>query len=942
MLAQIGVSLIIANGGVNKMADHVFHGITDKIIYQNATDKYDEVINRWAGFVKEKHRKGLIPLFITGLGVSKDDKNSIPDMYDIVAKLKEAFNEDNNDERYFPEIKKLLETLKKLHENDQKDRSTVARLLNAFQEREDLREKWKSLNREWLLPAILNANPTPFHKALANLYESFDAVNITLNFDGLLIREFEINRKEEKGEQEKAFSLPIKEECESFFLRPLNTDNTVKEYLEIQIRGDILYVECDAKEFYCPNKDKRHSLWAPIASYPASEKNADKKKKLESDHFLKCPYCGHIGVSFLSFPGSYEKERDMIDMLEIVWKYLAFRVGSVTVVGTSGEWDPLIVAFLGDLLTEREIPLLVVDHYPEGKDYIEGNRNRRPTYIIKELIDTKAHNGMALGVSADQFMIDLTGKLSTKEAQISNTVENTNGYTDDEYWYDMAKDTRLKRSVNLEYSQLENNVRIKLKDKRIDKFAQLGLKSYWMGIQPSKAKRYHTRFQHSIGAMKVGSYLYDNAIKHACLEENRYEKQFLRLAALLHDIGHLPFSHLIEDVFNELNWKPAGYKDHYSHVFQTDKEIEELFNDNGQNLKTQLEETGYCVTDIIKLVNGHFGVGYLDAIINSSIDADKIDYVFRDTYSTGRKTSLEPVQFLKDIVNGLSITPEKYLSFSGVSAMAAVGLLRERQRLYRSLYLQPGIVVLEGIVKLIIKTYFVHLIKLDNNRIIDKMKLSDYDFPDLGDYKISYCITDLKAIFNELTKTRKNKNFELEVVGFMFDKITANKYTNVLSSDFLQNITKGFETINKIQGEGDLKRLEQKVTHKRLKGKKEKIQEIARDVMFRMPSNAIVAVIKPSRFLSSAESRNERERSDGTKSFSECILVPENDHSTWNTNDKAVMTIHDSKLNDKDNKDENISVYMYPLSDDTDNSHYKYSLNLFKKLSNENSISEIA
>ncbi|MCD6449353.1 MAG: hypothetical protein J7L34_02440, partial [Thermotogaceae bacterium] len=160
--------------------------------------------------------------------------------YDIVDKLEEAFNKDNNYETLFPEIKKLFETLKKLHENDQKDRSTVARLLNAFQERDDLKEKWKSLNREWLLPAILNANPTPFHKTLANLYESFDAVNITLNFDGLLIREFELNRKKGKGEQEKAFSLPTKEECENFFLRPLGTKNTVKEYLEIQIRGDIL------------------------------------------------------------------------------------------------------------------------------------------------------------------------------------------------------------------------------------------------------------------------------------------------------------------------------------------------------------------------------------------------------------------------------------------------------------------------------------------------------------------------------------------------------------------------------------------------------------------------------------------------------------------------------------------------------------------------------
>ena len=53
------------------------------------------------------------------------------------------------------------------------------------------------------------------------------------------------------------------------------------------------------------------------------------------------------------------------------------------------------------------------------------------------------------------------------------------------------------------------------------------------------------------------------------------------------------------------------------------------------------------------------------------------------------------------------------------------------------------------------------------------------------------------------------------------------------------------------------------------------------------------------------------------------------------------MAIHDSKLNDKDKRDENISVYMYPLSGNSDNIYYKYACNLFDKLLAENSISEI-
>ena len=941
------------------MAECVFQGIKKPIIYQN-NQHYDHVINRWAAFIRKQHRKGLIPLFITGLGVSKSGDNEIPDVYGIVREFETKFKSRGNDKKKLPEIEELFKILWELREKEQKDRGTVARLLNTFQERQELREEWKSVNK-WLLKAIICAKPTNFHEKLAELYEKFNAVNITLNFDGLLIRELNnriMQRNESDGKEterkESAFSLPTREECESFFLRLGDTkkkedkEDKEKEYLEIQIRGDILYVICDSKGF-CPQKDKLRPLWSSFTSYTQNKKTENGKTRFlfqTSDEdeleklveiIRKCPSCGKEGVSYLSFPGSYEKEKDMKNMLEIVWKYLAFKVGSVTVVGTSCEWDPLIVAFLGDLLSERKIPLLVVDNAPK--------ENGGYKYIIQELVNTEIRDAKSVCVNADQFMENLTEELRKNILVENVNIKHDGGVTDDEYWLEVGKkDNDLNKSINREFSALENKLRNRLKEENLHCFAQLGLKSYWLGIpEHSDKAKYHTRFNHSIGVMKVASYLYEKALTNAGLinEVPPSEKQFLRLAALLHDVGHLPFSHLIENVFNELNWKPAGYKDHYSHVFQTDKEIEEIFSND--NLRVQLENTGYNVQDIINLVNGSFGVEYLDAIINSSIDADKIDYVFRDTSSTNRKTSLVPAQFLKDIVNGLSVTPEKYLSFSGVSAMAAVGLLRERQRLYRSLYLQPGIVVLEGIVKLIIKTFFVHYIELGDVKIIEKMKPSNNDYPDLGEYKISYCVKKLQKIFNEVKENKKNDNtmYEIKIVEKMFEKIKIRE--NILGENFSKNIKKGFNTVYNIKSEGGLKALENKIRHKRFniqRGKIEKIKEIVRDVMFRMPGAAIIEVSTLPKFLSSSDNRGKRERSDGTKTFSECILVPTNDYNAWNPNDNATVTIHNSRLNDK--KENIVFVYMYPLSDNPDNdSYYQYTLNLFDKLLAENSISEI-
>ena len=217
----------------------------------------------------------------------------------------------NNDE-----VNELFQTLEKLKKEDKKDRSTVARLLTAFQETKSLEDIWKDFNDK-LVDIIIDTKRSPFHKDLAEIHRNYDAVTLTLNFDGLLISEFEHHGK---NPDEKAFSLPTKEECENFFLRhknevPLN-EVPLEEYLEIQVRGDIFYVKCDSDGF-CPQKGQQHSLWAFIASYPRN-KESNEVFKYDADFLRKCHACGKQAKSFLSFPGSYDKEKSMREMLEIV------------------------------------------------------------------------------------------------------------------------------------------------------------------------------------------------------------------------------------------------------------------------------------------------------------------------------------------------------------------------------------------------------------------------------------------------------------------------------------------------------------------------------------------------------------------------------------------------------------------------------------------------
>lgn len=117
----------------------------------------------------------------------------------------------------------------------------------------------------------------------------------------------------------------------------------------------------------------------------------------------------------------------------------------------------------------------------------------------------------------------------------------------------------------------------------------------------------HSRFEHSIGTLHIASKIADNV----GLDNN--EKRMVRLAALLHDLGHAPFSHVSEGVLDS------------SHEFLTSRVINEseILNILSKNFEAQ---------DIIDITNGK---GNLGQIISGELDADRMDYLIRDSHYTG-------------------------------------------------------------------------------------------------------------------------------------------------------------------------------------------------------------------------------------------------------------------------------------------------------------------
>ena len=130
----------------------------------------------------------------------------------------------------------------------------------------------------------------------------------------------------------------------------------------------------------------------------------------------------------------------------------------------------------------------------------------------------------------------------------------------------------------------------------------------------------HTRFEHSLGTMYLAGVL----AQSIPVDLSDQEVQKIRLAALLHDVGHAPFSHLFEPLLT----KYLG-KTHEDMAFWIITESE---------LSSALRAEGFDPNEVGKLAVGKLGDSqhpFLDQIIRSSVDVDKMDFIVRDSYHTG-------------------------------------------------------------------------------------------------------------------------------------------------------------------------------------------------------------------------------------------------------------------------------------------------------------------
>lgn len=191
----------------------------------------------------------------------------------------------------------------------------------------------------------------------------------------------------------------------------------------------------------------------------------------------------------------------------------------------------------------------------------------------------------------------------------------------------------------------------------------------------------HTRFDHSIGVMHIAGRIC------AKLRELRRESVCkediarIRFSALLHDIGHGPFSHVSEALLEKYapNQTQIGATREKIHekitvdILQTDPEINEILSDDEREF-------------VVKMIRGQETQNWQRDIVSSELDADKMDYLLRDAYFAGVKYGVYDLEKLIESCLIDSDKTETSLAINSQGIYALEQLLLARYHMTQQVY----------------------------------------------------------------------------------------------------------------------------------------------------------------------------------------------------------------------------------------------------------------
>jgi uncharacterized protein len=213
---------------------------------------------------------------------------------------------------------------------------------------------------------------------------------------------------------------------------------------------------------------------------------------------------------------------------------------------------------------------------------------------------------------------------------------------------------------------------------RLRRIKQLGLGLYtYQGAE-------HSRFTHSLGAFHLMTRVLDRlAERHGISAEARAAA---RAAALLHDIGHGAFSHVMEKVlgFHHESWT-----------------VEVVLNRDNQVGQLLASFSSELPANVAAIIEGRFQPAAIGQLVSSQLDVDRMDYLLRDSLMTGAKYGIYDLEW---IINALAIDEEIdriYVAARGVYAVEEY--LQARYYMFRQVYFHRTLRSAEAVLRSILR-----------------------------------------------------------------------------------------------------------------------------------------------------------------------------------------------------------------------------------------------
>jgi HD superfamily phosphohydrolase len=227
---------------------------------------------------------------------------------------------------------------------------------------------------------------------------------------------------------------------------------------------------------------------------------------------------------------------------------------------------------------------------------------------------------------------------------------------------------------------------------RLRRIKQLGVSEF---VFPSAT---HSRFAHSVGVFHNAGRLVEIIRRQVRGRFNEERARVAVLAALLHDVGHGPFSHAFEEARKSVHAEQIAAGAVLPKLRHHEDYTAEMIKDGGGDVASILTEAKVSPEEVAALIAAENPVDMYHAVVSSSFDADRLDYLMRDRYMTGTGAGAIDIEWLLDNVrvSEIDVSPpesegeEEVLQHSFClhhkAREAAEDFLLARYRLYSTVY----------------------------------------------------------------------------------------------------------------------------------------------------------------------------------------------------------------------------------------------------------------